>query len=111
MRTPYGQECQYFYGDYYRGKNHEECRLLGSEVSSSKWTPKLCKSCPVPSILQANACPNMILEGKIKQGFLNLNKNMQVSAFCTQTKTIVREPHVGCGSCHPFPDVFLKKDE
>ena len=28
MRTPAGKECQYFYGDYYRGRNQEECRLL-----------------------------------------------------------------------------------
>ena len=30
MKTPAGTECKYFYGDYYRGRNHEECRLLGA---------------------------------------------------------------------------------
>jgi hypothetical protein len=30
MRTPAGTECKYFYGDYYRGRSQEECRLLAA---------------------------------------------------------------------------------
>ena len=41
MRTPAGTECQYFYGDYRRGRNHEECRLLDEAVPRQQWTPDL----------------------------------------------------------------------
>jgi len=28
MKTPAGKDCKYFYGDYYRGRDLEECNLL-----------------------------------------------------------------------------------
>ncbi len=58
MKTPAGSECKYFYGDYYRGRDHEECRLLGAQ-----WKPALCRTCPVPAIEMANACEFMRLRG------------------------------------------------
>ena len=54
MRTPAGTECPYFYGDYFRGRNVEECRLL--KAAGQRWTRDLCKTCPVPGIARANAC-------------------------------------------------------
>jgi hypothetical protein len=59
MRTPFGSECPFFYGNYFRGKSDEECRLIGNRPPPDNWTPDLCKSCPVPAILRANACKNM----------------------------------------------------
>jgi len=101
MRTPAGIECKYFYGDYYRGRNHEECRLLLS--SSQKWTPNLCTTCPVPSITRANACQYMVINAKVKRSGLKLFKpQVTVSAFCEKTNRKVNQPHIGCGDCHPI---------
>ncbi len=107
MQTPYGKECRYFYGDYYRGRNHEECRLVGE---TAKWTSKFCKTCPVPEIIQANACPNMVLEGEISDGIFGLNKRMKISAYCMKSHELIKEPRIGCGSCHPIPEIFLSKE-
>ena len=107
MRTPYGQECHYFFGDYYRGRNFEECRLLTDPDSKKNWTTKICKTCPVPGILQANSCSHMQLSGEIKREF-GFIKRMNVTAYCVKSKTKVKEPHVGCGQCHPLPDIFVE---
>ncbi len=110
MRTPAGKECQYFYGDYYRGRNKEECRLIDQGEGPSQWNPDLCKTCPVPDILAANACPNLILEADVVRQFALLGKKVKVTAYCTKTKANVREPKVGCGQCHPLPAVFTIND-
>lgn len=109
MRTPDGKECSYFYGDYYRGKNFEECRLIGNAAPPHHWTPDLCKSCPVPEILRANACPNMILRAEVKVILFGLKKKVLVSAYCTKTNQTVNEPEVGCGNCHILPPEFTGK--
>jgi hypothetical protein len=102
MRTPFGSECKYFYGDYYRGRNHEECRLL-----ENRWRRELCKNCPVPGILRANACEHMRLTGRVTRGLTTLfRQRVEVSAYCERTDRAVAEPHVGCGECHPLPPVF-----
>lgn len=108
MRTPAGIECPYFYGDYYRGKNQEECRLIGDRPAPYHWTPDLCKSCPVPAITRANACSNMVLRAEVKRSFLGLVRKVQVSAFCTLSNQAVSEPYIGCGRCHPLPPEFLE---
>ena len=100
MRTPYGAECQFYYEDFARGRNRQECRLVQGRPSGNDWTPGLCKTCPVPAILRANACPNMVLEGAVKKRFLGLSRNLAVTAFCTKAKQDVAEPQVGCGQCH-----------
>jgi hypothetical protein len=107
MRTPYGQECRFFFGDYFRGRNFEECRLITDSNSKLNWSTKICKSCPVPDILLANACQYMQLSGVIKKDF-GFIKRMNVSAYCEKSKSKVKEPHIGCGQCHPLPDIFLE---
>ncbi len=107
MRTPFGQECSYFFGDYFRGRNFEECRLLTDSESKKKWSSKLCKSCPVPGIIQANSCKNMQLSGIVKNDF-GFIKRMNISAYCAKSKQKVKEPHVGCGQCHPLPNIYLE---
>lgn len=106
METPAGKECRYFYGDYYRGRNNEECRLLSSASPPQNWTPELCFTCPVPEIQMANACPNMILEGKVERTFPLLKRKVKVGAFCSKTLRDVPEPKIGCGECHPLPAIF-----
>jgi len=105
MRTPFGKECKYFYGDYYRGRNTEECRLL--KASGQKWTRDLCRTCPVPGILLSNACEFMQLRATIARpvGAL-LQRRVQVTTYCEKVQRSVEEPHVGCGECHPLPPEF-----
>lgn len=109
MRTPYGKECPYFYGDYYRGRSHEECRLIGNQPDKQRWTSELCKTCPVPGIVLANACENMKLHASIQSLPFGIRRRMNVKAFCTLVNGPVSEPYVGCGQCHRAPQVFEEK--
>jgi hypothetical protein len=111
MRTPYGTECKYFYGNYYRGQSHEECRLVVDTPEAAKWDSSLCRTCLCPSILRANACPTMQLHAEIKPRFLAFGKEMKISAYCTKSSQVVKEPQIGCGECHPLPSVFFNTRE
>ncbi len=106
METPAGKECRYFYGDYYRGREHEECRLLSSASPAQAWKPELCFTCPVPDIQMANACPNLILEGRVERTFPLFKRKVKVNAYCSKTLRDVAEPKIGCGECHPLPPIF-----
>ncbi|MEA4812068.1 MAG: hypothetical protein VB108_05830 [Anaerolineaceae bacterium] len=98
MKTPFGRECKFFYGDYYRGRNLEECRAL-SAADKPKWQVDLCKACPMPQILANNACPNLMLSVTINKPFLGKQKTL-VKAWCSQIHTAVKDPNVGCPVCH-----------
>jgi hypothetical protein len=108
MRTPAGTDCKFFYGNYFRGKKHEECRLIGNTPAPRHWTPDLCAKCPVPAILRANSCQNMELEATVKRSLLGLIKKVEVTAFCMKSQQDVAEPHIGCGQCHPLPPEFAE---
>ena len=106
MKTPAGIECPHFYGDYHRGRDHEECRLL-----PQSWHVELCKTCPVPGILRANSCENMRLDAKATRLVFDLFKRkVYVSAFCEKTQKVVKNPEIGCGECHPLPPIFEVKE-
>jgi hypothetical protein len=100
MITPAGAECRYYYADYYRGRDRQECRLIAQNPQSLPWRPELCKGCPVPGILRANACPNLVLEGRVEKRFFGLSSQVKVAAVCSKHLVDVAEPHVGCGHCH-----------
>ena len=100
MRTPAGKECKFYYQDYHRGKETQECRLIDRNPQSGSWKPSHCGNCPVPGILLANACPNMVMEAHIARGFLGLTERVEVYAICSQQMCEVKEPRIGCGSCH-----------
>jgi len=100
MKTPFGQECKYFYGDYYRGRHVEECRLIAANPASPAWKPGLCKACPVPKCLLANACPNLAFRGRVVKAFFGLGEKIQVEAGCREYRVEVERPQVGCGNCH-----------
>jgi hypothetical protein len=107
MKTPAGKECPYFYGDYFRGRSVEECRLL---PGPGQWTASLCQTCPVPGITQANACEHLTLRASVGRPFTAaFQRRVQVSAYCQKTSRAVSEPHVGCGECHPIPPIFEVK--
>ena len=63
--------CRYFYGDYFRGKNKETCRLVENNPENErKWQRKLCNTCPVPELLLTSNSRDLILEAVVKQRFL-----------------------------------------
>ena len=103
MKTPAGKECKYYYADYFRGREKEECQLLRSANPPLTWKRELCMNCPVPDILMANACQHMILTPKIVRPFPYIKHQVQINAYCAKTNRLVKEPHVGCGECHPLP--------
>jgi hypothetical protein len=100
MRTPDDIECSYYYEDFHRGRDVQECRLIAQTPNGGTWTPDLCSQCRVPRILMANACPNMVLEARAISRILGLYKRAQVTASCTRSLEIVNEPEIGCGQCH-----------
>ncbi len=105
MKTPAGSECKYFYGDYYRGRDLEECRLLGAA-----WKSDLCRTCPVPSIGMANACEFMQLHGEVTRSLVAaFQRRVKVTVFCEKTRRSGFDPHIGCGECHPLPPIFAVK--
>jgi hypothetical protein len=106
MRTPAGKECSYFYGNYHRGHNQEECRLLQSASPPLNWTADLCSSCPVPEILMANACPNLVLKPRLERLLPFVKSKVKVGVACDKTSRSGFDPHVGCGECHPLPPEF-----
>lgn len=105
MKTPAGRECPHFYGNYFRGRNVEECRLL--KQNGQNWSSDLCKTCPIPDIARANSCQYMQLRVIVSRSILTFfQRQVQVSAFCEKTKRNVKEPQIGCGECHDLPFKF-----
>jgi hypothetical protein len=107
MRTPAGKECSYFYGDYYRGRQLEECRLLQSAMPPLRWQPDFCQTCPVPGILQSNACVHMVLIPSLERPFPFIKQHVRVKTMCSKSEKRDFDPHVGCGQCHPLPPEFF----
>ncbi len=106
MRTPDGTECKFYYEDYNRGRKTQICRLIERNQRSSPWQPRLCKTCSVPGILRANACPNMSLQARVGRRWLIL-RYVEVRAFCSLAGDEVAEPMVGCGRCHQAIDALF----
>lgn len=107
MRTPAGSDCPYYFEDFFRGRDRQECRLLDQNPNSSKWTTDLCSKCSVPSITRANACPNLILEAKVRSGILGIGRSVEVQASCIRSIQTVKEPEIGCGLCHEEITSFI----
>jgi len=108
MRTPAGKECRYFYGNYYRGRNDEECRLLMSANPPLRWKAELCNDCPVPEILAANACLRLDFVPRLERPFPFLRSKVAVTATCSKLGKAGFDPHIGCGSCTELPDIFTR---
>ena len=106
MKTPYGQECQFYYADYFRGRNVQECRLLQANPATEAWKPALCQTCPVPEILRANDCPHLVLRARVGTIWWGLVRRVQVEAACREYQVLVPQPHIGCGHCHTLSQTF-----
>jgi len=105
MKTPAGKYCRYFYADYFRGRELEECRLV-----EKNWQRTLCSSCPVPNILQANACSNLRINASVAQKIMaGFKKRIYIKVYCEKTGRFEFDPYIGCGECHPIPPVFLEE--
>ena len=100
MRTPAGKECKFYYEDFHRGANRQECRLIQRTPDTLPWRPNLCATCPVPDILRANGCPNLILEARVVRRMLGLSQRVEASGWCKEHFLDVPVPAVGCGHCH-----------
>lgn len=109
MITPAGKECKHFYGDYYRGRHNEKCRLL--EAHNIHWEPQMCAKCSVPEILQANACEHQALTPIVSKPLFFMKPEVNVKAHCSECACDVEEPRIGCGLCHPLPQVFVVAPE
>jgi hypothetical protein len=112
MLTPAGTECPFYYADFFRGRDKQACRLIERTPRGGTWSPELCSTCRVPRILQANACPNLVLQARVRSRLLGLKKQVQISAICSQTLEEVEEPEIGCGRCHQaFPTFQVAGDD
>ncbi len=106
MKTPAGSECKYFYGNYYRGRKQEECRLL-----DSAWTPDLCRTCPVPAISRANGCEHMHLRPSLERSWrTGFRRRVRVNTYCEKSGRFSFDPYLGCGECHPLPPFEVKEE-
>jgi hypothetical protein len=63
----------------------------------------------VPGVLMANACSHMIFRGEVQRYFLGLKRKVVVTAYCEKSEVTVAEPAIGCGQCHPIPQIFLEQ--
>lgn len=109
MKTPFGFECPYFYGDYFRGRHIEECRLIGKALPPNHWQVKYCQHCKIPAIKRANNCENMVLTAEIKPILMGVKRVISIKAYCTKTHQVVVNPYVGCGECHPIIEKLKKQ--
>lgn len=90
--------CRFYYQDSHRRSTKKECRLLEHLPSSAPWDEKLCKSCPVPGILEDNPCANLALEAEVRSRF-GLLREVVVFAVCTSKHQEVANPRqcgIGC---------------
>lgn len=111
MRTPAGKECKFYYADYNRGRNLQECRQIKANPESLPWHPNYCAMCPIPDILNANSSPNLDLKLTVKARLLGLGRRMDVQASCLKHRVEVSDPYVGCPQCNaerPGLDAFFK---
>ena len=99
MKTPAGRECHYYYEDFHRGRNRQECRLLLHATRQAAWRPTDCARCPVPDILWANASPDLHLTATVNTGFLGIGRHVSVTAICKKHERIIEDPYVGCHQC------------
>jgi len=99
MRTPDGKDCNFYYEDFHRGRDKQECRAHKAPQSAG-WQPKDCEKCPVPAILKANASPHLELEIHIRRGFLGFGNKTTVNAWCKRHDVTIPDPHVGCPKCN-----------
>ena len=96
MSTKPPPNCKYYYEDFHRGREVNECRLPKSR-DSLHWERGICDSCPVPELLRETNCAHLALEGTIRKR-LRLSARMEVFAVCTKHMLQLKEAGV-CPQC------------
>lgn len=90
--------CRYFYGDYFRGKNKETCRLLDANPNNQRsWQRQLCNSCPVPEVVRVSNSPDLLLEAEVKRKFLRTAVAVTL-AICSKHLIELADPRY-CPEC------------
>ncbi len=89
--------CRYFYGDYHRGKDYEECRLIKRNPESRPWRRALCDSCPVPDLLHNTTCREIALEATVTRRW-GLLERVEVYAVCAKHLIELDDPN-HCAKC------------
>jgi len=90
--------CRYFYGDYHRGKNVEDCRLLARNSDNERpWRRKLCDTCPIPELIITSQCRHLELEAEVKRHFLR-EQVVVTFAMCTKHLIELDDPNY-CPQC------------
>lgn len=107
MKTPAGAPCAFYYEDFRRGADIQECRADKSP-HSAEWQPGDCARCAVPGILVANGSPFLRLRIDIRPGVLRIGRRVDVEARCHRHGPIA-DPHVGCGVCNAEADEILRE--
>ena len=100
MRTPSSKFCKYYYADFHRGRNVQECRSVKQNAESLKWQPNDCHRCPVPEILNANASSALDLKVTISQRLFGIMRNIEVVATCNKHQCAISNPYIGCEKCN-----------
>ena len=104
MKTPAGKECKFYYGDFFRGRSEQACRLIERNPDSPPWNPKLCNNCPVPDILHANASETLVLDAKVVKKFFGFKQEVAVEGWCSECFSVVPDPISGCQNCNRSSD-------
>ncbi len=99
MKTPAGKECEYYYGDFHRGRNVQTCRLIERNRESPPWRAQLCTTCPVPDILRANNSETLKLDGKVVKKFFGFKQQVEVEGWCSECFSAIPNPMIGCQNC------------
>ena len=97
MATHTPVNCRYYYADFHRGRNHEECRLLKRNPESRPWRRVLCDSCPVPDILISTNCKEIALEATVVKKW-GLLERVEVYAICAKHLVELDNPRF-CPQC------------
>jgi hypothetical protein len=99
MKTPAGKECKFYYGDFYRGRSVQACRLIERNSESPPWRPHLCHTCPAPDILRANQSDTLKLDGRVVKKFFGLQQQVEIEGWCSECFNPVPDLMVGCLTC------------
>jgi hypothetical protein len=93
--------CRFYYEDSHRKSPRKECRLLQRNPASGGWDETLCRSCPVPEILECNPCANLALEAEVKSRF-GFQRRVAVFAVCTARIEEIGNPRTCGEGCEDF---------
>ncbi|NOZ50478.1 MAG: hypothetical protein GXP37_10590 [Chloroflexi bacterium] len=97
MTAPKPVNCRYYYADFHRGRESEECRLIKRNRDSRPWHRSLCNSCPVPTILLNTNCQEIALEATVVKRF-GLLERVTVYAICARHLIELDDP-LACPRC------------